>query len=831
MTRANNCFKNTVLATAIALACNPVAFAEEQTDTKTKVAKENALMEVISVTATRRVSRTTDVPYNVSATSAAQLEQLGITDFTKLARNTPGLTFVESGARNSGVNSGLIIRGVNTRGSLSTDLKSAQDPTVSTYLGDTALFANFVIKDIERVEILRGPQGTLYGSGSLGGTIRYMPNKPELDVFEGEVSTKLSSTKESSGLNSDTYGVFNIPLGDNFALRAVGGYTENQGFIDANTVFQFNENGTVQDDGMGNPVTKSIKDSNGDDTSHLRLSLLWQTSDDSSVILTHQRQKDNAEGVQAEGGYEFGGGDYAHANRILEPLEREIELTSLDIEVDLGFASLSSNTSVTNNEATLTSDQSGVYLNADYYYSLGYYLGPKDVTIGADYTQDESSFSQEIRLASQTDGPLSWVAGVFYRKMEQTNRQYDRLVGYGEGLESFYPSLAGFYQDFWNSQLAKIPDEKAHVDDTGYYQNQEIDFEDMAIFGELTYQFNDRFQATVGARFFKQTYEASSDIYMTGCSVSSEVFYGDPENPSFGCGDDPADLTGKTGGDLTLDVDDVITKLNLSYKLTDDSTVYFTRSEGFRHGGTNGIPLWDKSSSMFAEDPVLGEYQQDEAVNYELGLKGLAFDGDLKFASALFLIEWDDIQIDGAGPNSGFPIVYNGNSASSQGVELESTIAITDDLTLMLGYTYTKAELDEDFSVGGVNGYKGDSLPNVPEHSASFALNHYTELEDFEVYVVSNLNGNYVSSANSDLNASSPDYSEYDGYSIMNASIGVMGEEREITLFIDNLLDKKALTNGRGLRYTNVANPQSGRDLYSFVNRPRTIGLNLKYQF
>jgi len=828
MTQATKCFKNTMLATAIALACSPAAFAEEQDST---VKKENALMEVISVTATRRVSRTTDVPYNVSATSSAQLEQLGITDFTKLARNTPGLTFVESGARSSGINSGLIIRGVNTRSSLSTDLKSAQDPTVSTYIGDTALFANFVIKDIDRVEILRGPQGTLYGSGSLGGTIRYMPNKPELDMFEGEVATKISNTNEASGVNTDTYGVFNIPFGDDFALRAVGGYSNNQGFIDANTVFQFNDNGTVQDDGMGNPVTKSIKDSNGDDTSHLRLSLLWQTSDDSSVILTHQRQKDNADGIQAEGGYEHGGGDYAHANRILEPLEREIELTSLDIEVDLGFAMLSSNTSVTDNAATMTSDQSGVYQNSDYYYTLGYYLGPKDLSLGDDYKQDESSFSQEIRLASQSDGPLSWVAGVFYRKMDQENRQYDRLIGYGEGLESFYPSLAGFYQDFWNSALADVPDAQAQKNDTGFYQNQQVDFTDMAVFGELTYQFSDRFQATVGARFFKQEYQAQSDIYLVGCSVSSEVFLGDPDNPSFGCGDDPADLTGKTGGDLSLDVDDFITKVNFSYKLTDDSTVYFTRSEGFRHGGTNGIPLQGSSTSPFAEDPALANYEQDEAVNYELGFKGLAYDGDVKFATALFLIDWDNIQIDGAGPLSGFPIVYNGNSASSQGVELESTISITEDLTLMLGYTYTKAQLDEDFSVGGVNGYKGDSLPNVPEHSASWAFNHYTEIEGMEAYIITNINGNYVSSANSDLNASSPDYSEYDGYSITNASIGISGESWDVTLFVDNLFNKKALTNGRGLRYTNTMNPQSGRDLYSFVNRPRTIGVNVKYQF
>ncbi len=152
-------FRKTALAAAIAASVTPASVVAQT-------------LEEVMVTATRRAQSTTDVPYNISATTGEQLERAGITDFTKLARSVPGLVFTESGARDSGLNSGLIIRGLNVSGSGNTDLISIASPTVSTYVGETPMFVNLHLKDIERVEILRGPQGTLYGSGSLGGTIR-----------------------------------------------------------------------------------------------------------------------------------------------------------------------------------------------------------------------------------------------------------------------------------------------------------------------------------------------------------------------------------------------------------------------------------------------------------------------------------------------------------------------------------------------------------------------------------------------------------------------------------------------------------------------------------
>ncbi len=782
----------------------------------------NAMLEEVTVTASRRAESTMDVPYNISATTAEQLEQQGITDFAKLARNVAGLTYIESGARNAGINSGLVVRGLNTRSAQSDDIKSLASPTVSTYVGETPLFVNLHLKDIERVEVLRGPQGTLYGSGSLGRTIRNMPFKPDTQEFAADISTRLSQTKNAAGFNSDTYGMVNIPLGDSVALRVVGGYVENQGFVDANSVMVLDANNRPTFNGPNDfssePVTKSVGDSNGDTVKHVRASLLWDITDNASALLTHQRQKDRAEGVQGEGGVGFGGGEYAHANRFLEPLDREVELTALDLEVDLGFAVLSSSTSHFTNEAKLISDQSGIYLNNDFWYDSGYNIGPRDNVYG-DYSAESEAIAQEFRLVSTGDGPLSWVGGVYYQDMEETNVNQDLSAGWWEYM--------GF-PEYWTTGYTASREELAGVgvtEDVIYQQTQTTTFSDKAIFGELSYRFTDRFQATLGARWFEQDYEANGVIYLPVCGIFCSNDY--DENTVTG------NPLGLSGGTLQKTFKDVITKVNFSYDINEEMSAYFTRAEGFRRGGTNGIPTTDVvPGGPFSEDPALKHYDPDFAVTWALGMKGTAGES-VKFSAALFLIEWDDIQIDMASPEGAFPIVVNGKTAESKGVELEATWGITDNLTLTSGYAYTKAQLTADFDVGGAGektGKKGDSLPNVPEHSGSVSANYYLPLDSGNNFIF-NLGMTAVSSAQSDLNEDSPDYSEYAGYALWNTSMALENDSWKVTVFVDNLANKHALTNPRGARYTNVQNSQSGRDQYGFINKPRTVGASLKYSF
>ena len=775
----------------------------------------SGLLEEVMVTATRRAESTMDVPYNISATTSDALEQQGITDFSKLARNVAGLTYIDSGPRESGNGSSLIIRGLNSGGDPSSDTASLASPTVSVYIGETPLFVNLHLKDIERVEVLRGPQGTLYGSGSLGGTIRHIPVKPDPNDFFAEVGTKISSTDESSGVNSDTYGIINMPITDNFAARLVAGYVENQGYIDANNLQRLDSNGqpVLQGDFFdptAQTVNYSKKDSNGDEVKHARLSLLWDVNEDVQVLLTHQQQEDQADGRSAAGGEGFGGGEFAHANRYLEPLEREVELTALDIEWDLGFATLTSSTSTYENESHVTSDQSGLYLNAGFWADY-YQIGPRDSVVG-EYPQKTEAVAQELRLVSNLDGPVNWVAGAFYQKQEQKNETNDISPGWWAymGFPEYW--TPGYFAS--REQLSAA----GMVEDQIYKQIQETEFTDKAVFGELSYEFSDEFQATVGVRAFEQEYESVGTIYLPQCGVF--------------CSNDNVNPLGLTGGSVDKSFDDQIFKVNLSYDLDEETMAYLTWAEGFRHGGTNGIPTVDVApDAPFAESADLAEYESDLATNWELGIKGTLADGELRYSVAAYFIEWEDIQIDATSPIGAFPVIVNGETAESKGVELEVTYALTEELTVIAGYAYTDAQLTDDFAVGGVIGFDGDRLPGVPDHAGSVAINYLQPINN-ALEISYNLNGSFLSDTQSALNETSDNYSETSGYALWDASIILQADKWSATLFVDNLANKQNYSYARGAFYNNPAvNPQAGRDLYSFVNRPRRIGLGFKYQF
>ncbi|WP_339670536.1 TonB-dependent receptor [Dasania marina] len=772
------------------------------------------LLEEVTVTATRRAESTMDVPYNISATTSDALEQQGITDFSKLARSVAGLTYVDSGPREAGINSGLIIRGLSSGGDPSSDTASLASPTVSVYIGETPLFVNLHLKDIERVEVLRGPQGTLYGSGSLGGTIRHIPVKPDPSEFSAEVGTRLSTTDEASGVNSDTYAIVNLPLGDSVALRAVAGYVENQGYIDANNLQRLDANGQpLLQGGFFNPAAATQnsrkKDSNGDNVKHVRLSALWDVSDSLQLLLTHQQQEDEADGRAAAGAEAFGGGDLAHANRYLEPLERELSLTALDVEWDMGFATLTSSSSNYTNESSVLSDQSGLYVNADFWAAY-YAIGPRDSVYG-DYPQKTEAFAQELRMVSNSDGPINWVAGAFYQKQKQNNETNDISPGFWDYMG--FP--AGWGPGYASTdQLAAV----GIVKDQIYKQIQKTEFTDQALFGEISYQFNDAWQATLGMRAFEQEYLSTGTIYLPQCGVA--------------CSNDNVSPLGLTGGSIKKTFNDQIFKFNVSYNINEDMMAYATWAEGFRHGGTNGIPTSDVTpNAPFAEAAALAGYESDLATNWEAGIKGTLMDGSVRFSAAGFFIEWQDIQIDAASPVGAFPVIVNGETAESKGVELELMMAVTESLTATVGYAYTDAQLSDDFAAGGVAGFDGDSLPGVPDHAGSLSFNYLQPINQ-NLELSYNLNGSFISSTKTALNKQDPNYSETAGYALWDASVILQAEQWSATLFVDNLANKQNYSYGRGAFYNNtVDNAQAGRDLYSFVNRPRTIGLGFKYKF
>jgi len=205
------------------------------------IAMSQAVLEEVVVTATRRAESVQDVPYNISAVSGDFLDKANVSSLGDLAKLVPGLNFNDRGSRSQMFSSGIIMRGMNTDRLGRINAPLATVSPVSTYIGDTPVFVNLDLMDLDRVEVLRGPQGTLYGSGSLGGTIRYIPNEPSLDGFSGEFQAGGSEFEDASDPNYKFKGILNIPITDSLALRLNGKYSDEAGFIDMPNLYSIKD--------------------------------------------------------------------------------------------------------------------------------------------------------------------------------------------------------------------------------------------------------------------------------------------------------------------------------------------------------------------------------------------------------------------------------------------------------------------------------------------------------------------------------------------------------------------------------------------------------------
>jgi len=275
---ASSLSKKSTLSAAIAAALlatgqSAILMAQEQADE----AGDSSLMEEIIVTATRREQSIVDIPYNISAVSGNFIDSGKIMSTGELLRGVPGANIIDYGARNAGNVNTIRIRGLSIDGSANMDVPLSGVPPVSTYFNDTPLYANMILKDLERVEVLRGPQGTLYGSGSLGGTVRYLTRRPVLETFEGRAEGSLSWTAGSSGTNWDADAILNIPMGETFAARLVAGHLDYAGIFDLPNAYILDDQGfPVAPDGIlsETAVYEHIEDVDTVKITYARVSLL-----------------------------------------------------------------------------------------------------------------------------------------------------------------------------------------------------------------------------------------------------------------------------------------------------------------------------------------------------------------------------------------------------------------------------------------------------------------------------------------------------------------------------------------------------------------------------
>lgn len=826
-----------VLAMGLVIASTDVVFAQEAPAPGTSVE--------ILVTATRRAESVYDVPYNISAVSGEDLEAANVVNLADLTRIVPGVAYADLGARAS-VNNQLILRGLNVAaaGGVNAFLANNTPAGVSTYFNDTPIFTNLKLNDLNRVEVLRGPQGTLYGANSIGGTLRFIFNKPNTEEFSASMDAGVSFPKHSSDVSYNVDMVANLPLTENIALRVAGGYEEIAGFVDANG-FAVGGTSSFGLEPPGSPFFSAIatspqEDIDGSDVYYIRASLLWDVTEDIEAYFVYHRQVDDAEGLSAQ---TPGGTPRAHDQTFNSPYKRVTDVYALELDIDLGFASLESSTSYSDNKATTSDEGSGISglprsINVFTGGALG---GPFNSGLAGYFTEDidEETFAQEVRLVSQYESDFSWILGLYYQDIQRTRFEEVFVPGFstfattpgnpfvtipgiplGFGFPGATPktTLADFgildFATFLGGPPTLVP--LSAVNEEIFLRLDEaIDTEDIAIFGELSYDVTDRWNVTFGARVFWN-------------DVTTSLDYAQPL--SGGLASTPPGLPSGAGSVTSgIDIQSQIFKVNTSYDITDDVLAYFTWSEGFRRGGGNATP----TAGIIGEDISLLVFQPDTVTNYEVGVKGTLLDR-LDYTLAYFYLNWNDPQVPTSSAG-GLPVVINAGEAMTQGIEFEGSLELFEGLTFSGGYTYVDAEFTQDFASAPapvtmsstVITSDGNRLPGVPEHSATWSLDYVHTVNMFggsEIHA--RVDGSYRSNAVTAADPSLLQFAVVDGFSIWNASLSWQNENWRVTAFVRNLADEEGI--GAVVRDFAAAGPIENLD---FLSRPRTFGFSVGASF
>ena len=815
-------------------------------------AGDQPALQEVTVTANRREENVLTVPYNISAISSQQIEDAHLEDLQSLTRLVPGLVSADLGPRTNSTNSNLIIRGLNASDQGSSYFgPNLAVPLVSTYLDDVPLFVNFNLTDIERVEVLRGPQGTLYGSGAVGGTVKLIRHKPDRGVFSAEVSGDTSGTEHSEGPSYSFAGILNIPLGDTVAIRANAGYSKLTGFINGLHAARFDKNGQPLLADPDNPLTSDYlyQQINGVDSSNSkygRVSLLWKPSDIFNVLVDYTHQKDHSGGFSWQDvAFDYTTGDSlprapytTHQLIPQQSLDRTVDIGAVTLTADMGFATVTSSSSYYDNRYDDVIDISSgqqYYSNRSPYYYGGY---PRYAAFNFDHSKDES-FVEELRFVSKSGGPWDYIVGGFFR--EQKTELSDPETWPGFSAWTHLPGSAdayNYYQGTAFNTFADVIADRGGTDPAAlpndlFYNNiRHTRFHDRAIYGELTRHLTEKWQVTGGVRQFWQSYDQSeTQVYpFAGASYSDT-------------GDDPL---GTTTSEQSQSYRNHLWKLNTSYEVSPEARAYFTFSEGFRHGGANSFKICPAEGIALGgcepspQTAALIPFAPDSAKNYEVGIKGLIA-GRFRYSASLYRVDWHNIQLDAYAPVTGIQIVVNGDNARSEGIELEVQAAITSNLSATIGGSYTDARLTEDFIRANFVGRKDDPLPLVPKTQLTAALDYVVPLlQDRQVSfhvdaayrsAVNTSVNNLQASTDSDTgetviseNTYSTNYRHLGGFTTLNAGVGFQAsQELKLRLYCNNLTNQFGITTWAVARQ-----PQQSTE---YVTRPRTAGVSVTYSF
>ncbi len=769
----------------------------------------------IVVTATRRSLSLADVPINIAAIGAEQLQEQRLNDVRDLGAFTPGITITDTGPRGAGT---IVMRGLSADDS-STFADNGNN-AIGTYLGEVPLYLDFKLIDLKRVEVLLGPQGTLYGLGTLAGAIRYIPERPDASAVSGYVHARGYGVEESSGFGYVVDGAINLPIiKDVLAFRSATGYYYDPGFIDYPFAVRTVGVSLPQPGPASNPLgtgtqqgdnLQRLKDVNYERTLTSR-NALGLTLDNLNVYLTYVYQETRTGGRQATGGGVLGEGKYEGPWRVPEPSKRQSHLGALEVEAQLGdFAQLVSATAYTHTKNRSSVDVTDLLLDLDY----GYEAFPAFTGFTNQRAVSEQ-FNQELRLVSTHGGPFSWVIGAFYNKFETS-------TSYREYIPGFAASPTGI--DF-----GVIP----NADDNEYASFGRSKTEEKAIFGEASFSITPEWQVTGGIRYY--------DYKLDRIGGSTLPYYDGPVA-------DDLDIPSSSGAAKS---DGVVWKANTSYKFGADALIYATYSTGYRIGGANTgaapcvLPLNPNQQNICALPNELF-FGPDKTKNIEVGLRAGFFDNKLTTNLSVFQVDWDGIQLGGTTLNGGIGITVNGGKARNRGFDFSFNGRITDRFTIRGNYSYLDAKLTQDVpellqirnskdprfrpKFSEVDVFAGDRLPGSAKHSGALSATYALPLGENEALF------NWTATYTGDIltRVGGRGFGEkLPGYVMNRASMTYKTPVYELSLFANNIFNKYAVTGVSNdlSRFGFVNGGVISRYYGRSVARPRVIGVEGRFKF
>ncbi len=831
-------FKTTLLISSTLMALSPIASLAQSAppaatpvvspppvttpDSTTAAPGAEREPELIIVTASGRREAATRVPYNISAISEEALRNNNIVDFKDLVQNSIA---IDSPANSARYADSVTVRGLNISSVTSNNIEFFARSTLSTYLDSTSLPSiGYRIKDIARVEQLLGPQGTLYGAGSLGGTIRYITNQPKLGDYEGRLSTSIYQTN-GGGISTDTDLMVNVPIGETAALRLSLAYLDEAGYTDrvSNPPWRTGTSAWIT---RPDPQKNLYKNDDYQEVTGGKLTFLWAPVGPSKITISYAAQSQLAHGTTGAqllpcnianattpaqlltainrnsprgctGPTYFGPFDSPFAvndTTVLahheEYANRDFSLTSVDFEYDFGSVNLTSSTSYFKDTRVGQGDYTGQ--GWFFYCALGY--GPcLNETNDTSYITFDNAYeglSHETRLTSTGTGPLSYIVGFFYTNQKR-RLKYEEIV----------PTMDAF---IGNLKAIRSP-----TKDSGYSEDVGGDYTESAFFGELTWRITDRFRLTGGARVFG--YRDETDL-----EIIDYVF----------------DLV---SGDVNTKVSDsgkAYYKVNAAFDLTDSLLAYATFSQGFRRGGVNGFR--NLSAAQVVREDIKA-YRPDSTDNYELGIKGYMFDRRLYLEAAVYQINWQDTQTYYAQDFSGVPVwgTTNGPDSRSRGFELNTRFNFNDNWSVSYATGTTAAEFTATRSVCTYvlgNGpddcrtwEKGGKLGGAAEWKHTGGIN-FTDTLANGSKIRASVTGRYVSEVQNDRCDTPTDCSVrfYPAYSRFNANAGWSNDTWDFGIWVTNLTDVREIVSNSPERVL-------GRQV--ILTQPRTIGMNISYKW